>query len=96
MKQILDLRPIYHRREERIRAHDILCWLAPPTHPHHRDGQGVADATGRRTPTGQLPARSARCLPSFASCGIDEIIWLACGDAEVPFSIRARMPCMMA
>jgi hypothetical protein len=45
MKQILDLRPIYHRREERIRAHDILCWLAPPTHPHHRDGQGVADAT---------------------------------------------------
>jgi hypothetical protein len=28
MKQIIDLRPIYHRLEERIRAHVILCWLA--------------------------------------------------------------------
>ncbi len=28
MKQILDLRPVYHRREERIRAHVQLCWLA--------------------------------------------------------------------
>jgi hypothetical protein len=28
MKQVLDLRPIYHRREDRIRAHVLLCWLA--------------------------------------------------------------------
>ena len=28
MKTILDLRPVYHRLEERIRAHVILCWLA--------------------------------------------------------------------
>ena len=28
MKQILDLRPVYHWLEERIRAHVILCWLA--------------------------------------------------------------------
>jgi transposase len=28
MKQILDLRPIYHRHADRIRAHIILCWLA--------------------------------------------------------------------
>jgi transposase len=28
MKSILDLRPVYHRPEERIRAHVILCWLA--------------------------------------------------------------------
>jgi hypothetical protein len=28
MKQVLDLRPIYHRREDRIRAHVVLCWLA--------------------------------------------------------------------
>jgi hypothetical protein len=28
MKQIIDLRPAYHRLEERIRAHVILCWLA--------------------------------------------------------------------
>ncbi|MFC9769778.1 transposase, partial [Rhodococcus jostii] len=28
MKQIIDLRPVYHRLEERIRAHVALCWLA--------------------------------------------------------------------
>jgi len=28
LKSILDLRPVYHRLEERIRAHVILCWLA--------------------------------------------------------------------
>ncbi len=28
MKQVIDLRPVYHRKEERIRAQVILCWLA--------------------------------------------------------------------
>ncbi|HXZ77127.1 MAG TPA: IS1634 family transposase, partial [Streptosporangiaceae bacterium] len=28
LKQVIDLRPVYHRKEERIRAHIILCWLA--------------------------------------------------------------------
>jgi hypothetical protein len=28
MKSVLDLRPVYHRLEERIRAHVTLCWLA--------------------------------------------------------------------
>ncbi|MCY7341086.1 MAG: IS1634 family transposase [Pseudonocardia sp.] len=28
MKQVLDLRPVYHRLEDRIRAHVMLCWLA--------------------------------------------------------------------
>jgi Transposase DDE domain len=27
MKQVIDLRPVYHRKEERIRAHVLLCWL---------------------------------------------------------------------
>jgi hypothetical protein len=27
MKTTLDLRPVYHRREDRIRAHVLLCWL---------------------------------------------------------------------
>ncbi|CAM5541242.1 hypothetical protein Sdia_48510 [Streptomyces diastaticus subsp. diastaticus] len=25
---LVDLRPVYHRLEERIRAHVVLCWLA--------------------------------------------------------------------
>jgi hypothetical protein len=28
MKSTLDLRPVYHRLEDRIRAHILLCWLA--------------------------------------------------------------------
>jgi len=28
MKQVIDPRPVYHRKEERIRAHVLLCWLA--------------------------------------------------------------------
>jgi hypothetical protein len=28
MKQVIDLRPVYHRLEQRIRAHVTLCWLA--------------------------------------------------------------------
>ena len=28
MKTTLDLRPVRHRKEDRIRAHVILCWLA--------------------------------------------------------------------
>ena len=28
MKSIIDLRPVYHRLEDRIRAHVLLCWLA--------------------------------------------------------------------
>ena len=28
LKTTLDLRPIYHRKDDRIRAHVILCWMA--------------------------------------------------------------------
>ena len=28
LKTTLDLRPVYHRREDRNRAHILLCWLA--------------------------------------------------------------------
>src|SRR4051812_11186817 len=28
LKTHLELRPVYHRREDRIRAHVLLCWLA--------------------------------------------------------------------
>jgi hypothetical protein len=28
LKQTLELRPVFHRLEERIRAHVVLCWLA--------------------------------------------------------------------
>ena len=28
MKNILELRPVYHRLEDRIRCHVLICWLA--------------------------------------------------------------------
>ena len=28
LKTTLELRPVYHRKEERIRSHVTLCWLA--------------------------------------------------------------------
>jgi hypothetical protein len=28
LKQVIDLRPVYQRKEQRIRAHVLLCWLA--------------------------------------------------------------------
>jgi len=28
MKTTLELRPVHHRKEDRIRAHVLLCWLA--------------------------------------------------------------------
>src|SRR2546429_7919075 len=51
MKQVIDLRPVYHRLEDRIRAHVLLRWLAlllapiaetttgntSPTIPHELD-----------------------------------------------------------
>jgi hypothetical protein len=28
MKQVIELRPVYHRLDQRIQAHVLLCWLA--------------------------------------------------------------------
>ena len=28
MKHLIDIRPVYHRREDRIKSHVLLCWLA--------------------------------------------------------------------
>jgi hypothetical protein len=46
MKTHLDLRPVHHRKEERIRAHVLLCWLALLLIRIAEDG--LADRTWRR------------------------------------------------
>ena len=40
LKSTIDLRPVYHRREDRIRAHVQLLWLALLAPPRRRDGTG--------------------------------------------------------
>ena len=37
MKTTLDLRPVHHRKEDRIRAHVLLCWLALLLDPNRRE-----------------------------------------------------------
>lgn len=45
LKQTLELRPVYHRLEDRIRAHVLLCWLALLL---VRVAENEADCTWRR------------------------------------------------
>ena len=67
MKQVIDLRPVFHRREDRIRAHVILCWLAlllirvartPPGAPGH--GSAPSSSASTPSPGPAPPAPSAR------------------------------------
>jgi Transposase DDE domain len=55
MKQILDLRPVFHRLEDSIRAHVLLCWLAllmvrvVETHATTPDGRAISWPRARDT-----------------------------------------------
>src|SRR4051812_34800944 len=73
MKQILDLRPVYHRLEERIRAHVVLCWLAllliassrpPPARPGTTSGASSTGSTPSPSPAPPGPSASAPTPPS--------------------------------
>jgi len=50
MKTHLDLRPVHHRKEERIRAHVLLCWLALLLTPLTWSAATVTPATSARWP----------------------------------------------
>ena len=68
MKQIIDLRPVYHRLEERIRAHVILCWLAllliriieTTTGAHLAQASAANSSASTPGPSPAPPARSGR------------------------------------
>ena len=53
----LDLRPIHHRLEDRVRAHVFICMLAAYLTWHLRRTPGAADLH-RRTPTRTAPTPS--------------------------------------
>lgn len=72
MKQIIGLRPVCHRREERIRAHVILCWLALLLIRIIETQSGITWTRARRTlqlHAGPSPAPPARSSRSPASLG---------------------------
>jgi hypothetical protein len=67
MKTNLELRPVYHRLEDRIRAHVLLCWLAllliritenttDQTWHHLRDDLQNSTSARLRGPRRDLPA----------------------------------------
>jgi len=62
--------PIYHRREQRIHAHVLLCWPAQRAHHRHLRGAGRAEITPPRKSCAWIPpphgARRGR-QPSGAS-----------------------------
>ena len=63
-KHILDLRPIYHRKEERIRAHVLLSFLALLL---TRVAETRAHDTGATAPRAQALARLERGLAAYPS-----------------------------
>ena len=65
MKQVIDLRPVYHRKEERIRAHVILCWLALllARIAENACGSTWPELRGNLTGSPSAPSRPRRHLP---------------------------------
>jgi IS4 transposase len=70
MKTTLELRPVYHRLEDRIRAHVILCWLAllliriAETTTGHTWGQLREDLQEPHVGTFEGPAARSASAPS--------------------------------
>ena len=75
IKQVIDLRPVYHRREDRIRAHVILCWLAlllirvAENKAGPGTGSGPSSSASTPSPGPAPPAPSARPPTSPSHCG---------------------------
>ena len=85
MKQVIDLRPVYHRREDRIRAHVILCWLAlllirvdrEHDRPDLEPRSGPSSSASTPSPGPAPPAPSARPPTSPSRCATSTPHWLS-------------------
>jgi hypothetical protein len=62
LKLHLDLRPVFHRREDRIRAHVLLCWLAllVTRIAENAAGDNLAQPTSRSAPARRHRSGRAR------------------------------------
>jgi Transposase DDE domain len=69
MKQVIDLRPVYHRKEERIRAHVILCWLALLL------ARVAENASGAERPAGRVGLFSMKTLTTVVSGAGEWLRW---------------------
>lgn len=94
LKSRLDLRPVYHRLEDRIRAHVLLCWLALVIVrvAENRTGQTwdqIVNCLGRlhlgefRGPHGEAHLRTATTTDQRR-------IFAALGMAEPPFATQLK------
>jgi hypothetical protein len=87
MKQVLHLRPVYHRLEDRIRAHVVLCWLAlllarivetrakrdPPVAARTGEPLSLPTAVRQQTPTSYLDrSHRTNAIKEMRSMSSDE------------------------
>ena len=66
----LDLRPVFHRLEERVRAHVLICMLACYLTWHLRRAWAPLTFTGQDPPEQDNPVTPARALRPGAGQGL--------------------------
>lgn len=88
LKSHLELRPVYHRLEERIRAHVLLCWLALLLIriAENRTGQSWRSlrATLQRMHLGQFSGRAGQVWQRTETTSAQKTIFKALGIKEPP------------
>jgi hypothetical protein len=68
LRDTVDIRPVYHRLADRIRAHVLLCWLALlgevwQTNPVTAEAKGVFDTLGVKPPPRYYALPTPRPVP---------------------------------
>ena len=66
----LDLRPVFHRLEERVKAHVLICMLACYLTWHRQPGLGPADLHRREPASAGQPRRGGPPLSSGPGQGV--------------------------
>lgn len=96
LKHDLDLRPVYHRLEERIRSHVLLCWLALllVRVAENRTGEtwGKLRHHLERLQLGEFGGPAGRVLRTSEPTPQHKTIFKALGVAEPPPLLLAEPP----
>lgn len=100
LKHELDLRPIYHRLEDRIRAHVLLCWLALLLIrvAENRTGEtwGKMRAKLERMHLGEYRGPHGRVLRRTETTPYQQGVFKALGIPEPPYFHLIEVPATQA
>jgi hypothetical protein len=96
LKQELDLRPIYHRLEERIKSHVLLCWLALLLIRVAENGTGETWSQLRRQldrmRLGEFKGSAGKVLQRSEPCSYYRTVFKAMGLPLPPQVFLAETP----